>query len=540
MYNSPYLVDKCTSLSTDMPKSEFESHFESKESAEQAYARLKIGLRSLDDAVIDLSAYKQLNSGTFDKNSILRAIFRKDYKSLRDISNQFYELNNMYKRFCEYLAQIFRYDWYITPYIKKKANENKVLIQFSKALEYFDNSEIKRLLNNIALQVVKNGAYYGILIDLGDKFTIQELPLNYCRSRFKSGPTPVIELNMKFFDAYFSNPLQRVRIIQTFPKDIQKAYILYKEGKLLGDTPGDGNGWYMIDASIGIKINLNDSDCPSFVGTIPSIIDLDEAQALDRKKVMQQLLKIIIQKLPIDKNGDLIFDVEEARDIHNTAVNMLKRAVGVDVLTSFADISVADMADKNSSTTTDDLERVERTLYNGTGLSHNLFNTEGNVALEKSILNDEAVMKDLVYQFESLLNRVVQKFNNNNCTFRASILETTIYNYKDLSKMYKEQTQIGYSKMLPQLALGHSQSSVIATATFENGILHLSDIMIPPMMSSTMSNKPNDSNSNDQNIKNQQRQSAPQEGQSVGRPEKANDQKSEKTIANREAMGKES
>lgn len=36
------------------------------------------------------------------------------------------------------------------------------------------------------------------------------------------------------------------------------------------------------------------------------------------------------------------------------------------------------------------------------------------------------------------------------------MLETTIYNYKDMSKMYKEQTQIGFSKMLPQIALGHT------------------------------------------------------------------------------------
>jgi len=27
-----------------------------------------------------------------------------------------------------------------------------------------------------------------------------------------------------------------------------------------------------------------------------------------------------VQKLPMDKNGDLIFDVDEARDIHNTMV----------------------------------------------------------------------------------------------------------------------------------------------------------------------------------------------------------------------------
>jgi hypothetical protein len=45
---------------------------------------------------------------------------------------------------------------------------------------------------------------------------------------------------------------------------------------------------------------------------------------------------------------------------------------------------------------------------------------------------------------------------------------------------------MGYSKMLPQIALGHTQSAIINTAYFENDILHLSEIMIPPLMSSTM------------------------------------------------------
>mgnify|MGYP006376732901 FL=1 len=66
------------------------------------------------------------------------------------------------------------------------------------------------------------------------------------------------------------------------------------------------------------------------------------------------------------------------------------------------------------------------------------------------------------------------------------MLETTVYNYIELAKMYKEQVQLGYSKMLPQIAMGHSQSAVIANAHFENEILHLYEIMIPPIMSSTM------------------------------------------------------
>jgi len=55
--------------------------------------------------------------------------------------------------------------------------------------------------------------------------------------------------------------------------------------------------------------------------------------------------------LPLDKNGDLIFDVDEAKDIHNNTVQMLRRAVGVDVMTTFAEVDVADLADTHSTAT---------------------------------------------------------------------------------------------------------------------------------------------------------------------------------------------
>jgi len=164
---------------------------------------------------------------------------------------------------------------------------------------------------------------------------------------------------------------------------------------LKGDYPGDKSCWYALDPGVGVRVTLSDDCFPPLIGIIPSIIDLDMAQDLDRKKTMQQLLKIIIQKLPLDKNSELIFDVDEAKDIHNNAVAMLKRAVGVDVLTTFADVQVADMRDRNSTTTTDDLEKVERTVYNNSGVSQNLFNADGNLAVTNSILVDEANLRDL-------------------------------------------------------------------------------------------------------------------------------------------------
>lgn len=104
--------------------------------------------------------------------------------------------------------------------------------------------------------------------------------------------------------------------------------------------------------------------------------------------------------MPLDKNGELVFDIDEAQELHNNAVQMLSKAIGIDVLTTFADVDVADMADKSSVTSIDELEKVERTLYNESGTAQNLFNTDGNIALEKSILNDEASIYNLLLQFE--------------------------------------------------------------------------------------------------------------------------------------------
>jgi hypothetical protein len=156
------------------------------------------------------------------------------------------------------------------------------------------------------------------------------------------------------------------------------------------------------------------------------------------------------------------------------------------------------------------------------------FNTDGNIALEKSILNDEASMWNLIQQFETFLNTLLIPYNTRpkKIFYRAQILPTTIYNYKDLAKLYKEQTQLGYSKMLPQIALGQSQSAILSTAYFENDVLDLVNVFIPPLMSSTMNA---DALKSGGKLKDG-------ENKEAGRPEKADDEKSTKTLQNKEAL----
>lgn len=505
------------------------------------FSKIRVGIKNLDDAIINIGELKKINPRLADKNTVLTAIHYGDIETMRDISNFFFKTSGIYSRLCKYMANLYRYDWMVTPYINSNSlNSNKVIEGFYKALTCLDNFEAKRFFGEAALKVLRYGCYYGYLIPQAERTVVQELPPKYCRSRFSVGGRPAVEFNMRYFDDLYRDTTQRMKVLNLFPKEFKKGYIAYKEGKLKPDFMGDISGWYLLEVENTIKFNLNGEDYPAFISIIPALIDLDEAQALDRKKMQQKLLKIIIQKMPIDKNGDLIFDVDESRQLHNNAVKMLGKAIGIDVLTTFADVEVADMADKSTTTTTDELEKVERTVYNEAGVSQMQFNTSGNLALEKSILNDEASMYNLILQFESFLNVLLKPYNKTpkKLYYKAQILTTTIYNYKEMAKLYKEQTQMGYSKMLPQIALGQSQSSVLANAYFENDILDLVNVFIPPLMSSTMSADALNKDDKDKNEvkKESSNQKVSVEKGEAGRKEKPDDEKSAKTIANKESM----
>ena len=503
------------------------------------FSKIKVGAKTLEDAILDLGSYQQIDRRLAKKEAILKSLYNNDYEEMREISNFYFETSGIYSRLCKYMAYMYRYDWMVTPYINKEnatdKDQDNVLAEFYKVLLYLDNSELKKLFGEIALKVVKNGCYYGYLIPTTKRITIQELPVNYCRSRFVVNGRPAIEFNMRYFDLVFKDTTQRVKILNLFPSEFKKGYILYKEGKLPPQFAGDKEGWYLLDTANSIKFNINGDDTPMFMSVIPALIDLDEAKDLDKKKMAQELLKIIIQKMPVDKNGDLVFDVDEAQQLHNNAVAMLKKAIGIDVLTTFADVEVADMSDNRSTAATDDLERVERSVYNEAGVSQMQFNTDGNIALEKSILNDAASLYNLILQFESFMNDLIEKYNKKpkKYYYRAQILTTTIYNYQDMAKLYKEQMQVGFSKMLPQIAMGQAQSTILANAYFENELLDLINVFIPPMMSSTM-------NSDVLNRVNQQNKNGGNEnsdtGNEGGRPEKSDDEKSEKTIMNKESQ----
>ena len=511
------------------------------------YGSIRVGPKTIpNDAILLMNDYKATGAGKLaQKQHVLRTIYKKDFQELRKISDFYYRTSGIYQRLCRYMAYLYRYDWFLVPTIQEgigvvkeleeleKLNQKKMVQKFFSALNFLEGMNLKKWCGEVALKVIRHGCYYGYIVASNGKVSIQELPPKYCRSRFTYNDRPAVEFNMRYFDDFFPDTELRQRMLKMFPKDFLKGYKLYQQGKLPGQFRGDSPGWYLLDLRSAIKFNINGEDWPFLISIIPALIDLAQAKEIDKQKIQQKLLKLIIQKLPLDKNNDLVFDVEQARELHNNAVQMLAGAVGINVLTSFADVQIGDLSDRTNNSATDDLERVERSVYNEAGVSQLQFNSNGNIALNNSILNDQATMYNLLSQFESFLNLLLEPYNSSpkKWFFKASFLTTTIYNYKEMSKLYKEQTQMGYSKVLPQVALGQSQQSVLANAYFENDILDLVELFVPPLTSNTM-------NAEALGLRRQSSRSNERpksDDSSAGRPQKDDSEKSDKTIKNLES-----
>jgi hypothetical protein len=60
--------------------------------------------------------------------------------------------------------------------------------------------------------------------------------------------------------------------------------------------------------------------------------------------------------------------------------------------------------------------------------------------MTNSILQDEGTMRDLLLQLEIFFDTIVMELNSKpkKCKFKLHMLETTQYNYKEMSKLYKD------------------------------------------------------------------------------------------------------
>ena len=464
----------------------------------------------------------------FDLDEIKRTLAYGEPASLRELSRFAYRYFGIYERVINYYSRLLLFDYVATPKVKGNISKNKILSKYNNVLSFLDKMSIPVNFQYITYKVLKNGVYYGLFRVFDDGITFQELPVEYCRSRYKdSRGIDILEFNLSYFRKITSE-LDRQEVLSSFPKEVVKQWERTKNSKSIT------NNWVELDTKVGVVFHFGDF-VPYFVNAIPELLRLDEAQDREGDREAEELQKLLINKMPISsKTGEMIFEPEEAAVMHRGLVDMLSDNKYIDVLTTYGDTSLEQAQTTTSQAQNNSLNKFTFNAFDNLGASAQLFNAEGNTALKYSTDKDTSLMFSLAMIYANWLTYIVNdRFADNKISFSVEFLPTTIHNRKELMDVYLKGAQYGYSKIYTGVAQGIKQSNLVNLLSLENDILGLSDKMIPLSSSYTQTNNENSKNSDG---KSKNATSGKDNNNEPGRPELSDSDKSDKTIANRDAM----
>ena len=469
------------------------------------------------------NAYRTRSSGTYfqirnsfaeyDLKQICEIVESGSIQEQQKLSRYFFNRDGYYKQILTYYATLSKYAGLLIPQVRGNSSLSSPHIskRYEAALTFVEELKAPIFFTNCAIRALRDGCYYGVRANRGkDSIAIIDLPPDYCITRFKDARgNDLIEFNLAFFDS-IKDEQNRKAALETFPKDIVKAYRAYHKGKIK-------EKWYFIPSDLGVCFPLFDGR-PPLLHIIPKSLTYDEAVANELDREANETSKIIVQQIPHLADGRLLFEPDEAAEIHTGTVGMLKGNKKVSVLTTYGDVNAI-----QSQATHDNVEerlaRIEQNIYAEAGVSSEIFAATMNSSLKTTLQNDLAFMMPLINQFSNFLTMIINtEFGNTNISFKYTILPISYYNQDDFVDTSFKLVGSGYSFLMPAIALGLTQRDLSNVKDLENELLKLNTKLRPLATSYTQSGSSQTSN-----------------GEEGGRPQKDELDKTDRTLQNEES-----
>ena len=424
------------------------------------------------------------------------------------LSRNFFYKDGYYKQIIIHYATLLKYAGLLipNPSLGKKLSTSHISKRYYNALDYVEKMNLPVFLTDCATRALIDGCYYGVIVQLDKQnFSVLDLPSGYCQTRYKDlNGDDLIEFDVSYFNSIVDLTAKE-QALASYPKFIRDAYKKWQKQK-------SSNNWVIIPSDIGICFPFFDGR-PLFLSVIPASLEYDDAIQTERDRDAEEIRKILVQKVPHLQDGRLLFEPDEAAEMHAGAVGMLKGNKNISVLTTYADVDAV-VSKTTGESTSKTLEQIEKNIYAQAGVSGQIFSSTGSSTLDASIKNDIALMMYLANKFSRFITNSINRiYGNTNITFKYQILPVSIHNMDKFIDQSFKLSGSGYSYLLPVVALGLSQRDIVNLKELENDVLKLGEKLIPLSSSYTQSSD-----------------------NPTGRPKLDDSKKAEKTIKNEESL----
>ena len=424
------------------------------------------------------------------------------------LSRNFFYKDGYYKQIIIHYATLLKYAGLLipNPSLGKKLSTSHISKRYYNAIDYVERMNLPVFLTDCATRALIDGCYYGVIVQLDKQnFSVLDLPSGYCQTRYKDlNGDDLIEFDVSYFNSIVDLTAKE-QALASYPKFIRDAYKKWQKQK-------SSNSWVIIPSDIGICFPFFDGR-PLFLSVIPASLEYDDAIQTEQDRDAEEIRKILVQKIPHLQDGRLLFEPDEAAEMHAGAVGMLKGNKNISVLTTYADVDAV-VSKTTGESTSKTLEQIEKNIYAQAGVSGQIFSSTGSSTLDASIKNDIALMMYLANKFSRFITNSINRiYGNTNITFKYQILPVSIHNMDKFVDQSFKLSGSGYSYLLPVVALGLSQRDIVNLKELENDVLKLGEKLIPLSSSYTQSSD-----------------------NSAGRPKLDDSEKAEKTIKNEESL----
>lgn len=418
-----------------------------------------------------------------DRNEVVKVIESGSSKEQQILSRTFFGRDGFYTRIIIFYATLLRYAGLLIPnasYGQKLSSENNKK-KYYKAINYIDKMKLPAFFIHCSIKVLVDGCYYGIIQkETKEVFSVIDLPWEYCRTDYKDPyGNDIIEFNLRYFDT-ITDEDNRNALLKTYPKIIEREYRKLQRNKRK-------DSWMFLPTDISICFPYLDNGRPFFLNILPATIDYDDVVGVEKEGQLEEIKKIIVQKVPHLTTGELLFEPQEAEVMHKGAAQMLSGNKNVSVLTSYCDVD-AIVSRTVEAANNNYIDKMITNIFNKVGTSRELFASTSNLALEYSIKNSIMMMMPLVHKYSLFVTNIINRnFGNGSLSFKYEILPVSIYTEKGFIENSFKLAQSGYSLLLPAIGMGLSQSDIMNLKDLENDVLKINDKFKPLESSYTQS-----------------------------------------------------
>ena len=394
-------------------------------------------------------------------------------------------LDGVYADIIQYYTNIPLYRYTVTPSQTRAkdspVDEARYKEVYEKMIAVVDGLSIEVIFPKI----LQMGMIYGIvyLYTFKDKNseTVQTLtlPFEYCRKGFTTNfGTETIVFDFRFFDDMRNRIHSALGLrlgdddfFALFPEELIKQYQVYKNDPLYR--------FQQLDPQVSAAISFSFNSMPPKIFAEFGIIDYEEIKKVEIARSSSLLDKILVHQIPHNSDGNLIFEPDEAAEIHAMMSQAVSAISGLKILTTFGNTELIELQKEAHLEEHGVWNQAYENIFYNTGMNPNLYTSDDKDALKASIKKDAAyVFKqlDIVTNFYNLaVNRL---YNFTPYEVRINLLRMSVYDEVEKIEMYIKNAGFGVGKLEAVVSTGVKQKDINDKFKLEQ-YLNLDKILVP-------------------------------------------------------------